>query len=326
MIRRTLPSCFAFFLAVSSAHAIVTSDQFGSHRVTPGELSFGLDLDGVVMVGEMPPSGDPLVWGSGCLISDRHVLTAAHLLDDDADGQVDPVLQWFPQSVIFELADGLVAIEYDVTSVQWPDTWPAAQGDLAVITLSEAAPVGVTRYPLYGGQEEVGQESVLAGFGRPGYGALGEADAEESPPVKRAGLNRLDAIRDDFPGVDFLAYDFDSGLEENNALAQIGFDSDLGFGADEVFPAAGDSGGPAFLGGTVAGITTFVASLPDTDVTADTDSSWGEGGFSVRVSGFREFVMTATGGAAVFVPEPISVLICGFGCLALQFGRWKRRG
>ena len=73
--------------------------------------------------------------------------------------------------------------------------------------------------------------------------------AREARPTKRAGLNRYEAIRDDYAGVDFLAYDFDSGLPENNALAMTGFESDLGFGADEVFTAIGDSGGPNFIRG-----------------------------------------------------------------------------
>lgn len=305
-------ACFltlTILVAGDPAQAIVTSDQFGSHVVLPGEPSLGVNTAGVVMVGALPPSGEPLVWCTGCLISDRHALTAAHCFDEDEDGQIDPLLQLFPQSVMFELPDGLLAIEHNVNLIQWPESWPTSYADLAVLMLAEDAPAGVPRYPLYGGSNEVGQEFVRVGYGRPGHGATGQAASDENPPVKRAGLNRFDGVRDDFPGVDFLAYDFDSGLAENNSLALIDVPSDLGFGADEVFPAFGDSGSPSFVGGAVAGIASFVGSLPEADVTDATDSSWGEVGFDVRVAEFQDFIMAATGGAAVFVPEPSALLL-----------------
>ena len=84
----------------------------------------------------------------------------------------------------------------------------------------------------------------MAGYGVPGHGSTG-ARGETGPTIrKRAGLNRYEAIRDDYVGVDFLAYDFDSGLAENNSLGLFGVDSDFGFGDDETVNAVGDSGGP----------------------------------------------------------------------------------
>ena len=98
------------------------------------------------------------------------------------------------------------------------------------------------------------------------------------------------------PGVDYLAYDFDSGLQKNNALAMTGFDSDLGFGVDEVFLGPGDSGSPNFINGLIAAVTSFRNQLPSADATREPDSSWGETGFDVRVAQFREFLEDATGG------------------------------
>jgi hypothetical protein len=162
----------------------------------------------------------------------------------------------------------------------------------------------------------------------PGYGATGEDDELDSRPTKRAGLNRYEGDQGPFQGVDYLVYDFDSGLEANNALAQTGVVSDLGFGADEVLLGSGDSGAPTFVGGVIAGVSSKMASLPSADVTDETDSSWGEGGFDVRVSGFREFILDATGGAAVFVtspiPEPSTLLLCII-ALALV-GGWRKWG
>ena len=143
--------------------------------------------------------------------------------------------------------------------------------------------------------------------------------------TKRAGFNRYEAIRDDYVGVDFLAYNFDSGLPENNALAMLGFESDLGFGAHEVCTAMGDSGGPAFIKGAIAGVTAFGASLPEADVTNQIDFSWGEVAFDTRVSIFREFILEATSGEARFVPEPTSLLLAAIVCVAACCALNRRR-
>jgi hypothetical protein len=65
--------------------------------------------------------------------------------------------------------------------------------------------------------------------------------------------------------------------------------------------ASGDSGGPVFIGGAIAGITSSAGRLPEADSTDDTDASWGEVAFNMRVSAFQEFLTEATGGAEVFV-------------------------
>jgi hypothetical protein len=133
----------------------------------------------------------------------------------------------------------------------------------------------------------------------------------------RAGLNRIDASRDDIPGVEYLVTDFDSGLAANNALALTGFESDLGFGADEVAIGPGDSGGPLFIGSAIAGVNAYSARLPIADVNSNADSSWGEGNFFTRVSYFRDFLLTATGGQAMFVPEPSTVALLVAGMLGM---------
>jgi hypothetical protein len=86
---------------------------------------------------------------------------------------------------------------------------------------------------------------------------------------------------------------------------------DLGFGVDEVSPAFGDSGGPVFVGGAIAGVNSFIVSSFPTDVTPDDgfDATWGALNFATRVSSFRAFLTTATGGQAVFIPEPSSAVL-----------------
>jgi hypothetical protein len=178
-----------------------------------------------------------------------------------------------------------------------------SRGDIAVLTLEADAPVEIPRYSLYGGHGEIGKSFVLAGFGLAGFGPVGEDQRFDLLPTKRAGLNRYEAIYGEFEDVDFLVYDFDSGRNQNNSLALSGFSSDLGFGVDEVFSAAGDSGGPGFLNGAIASVVAFGDRLAAADVNNELDGSWGEASFDTRVSQFREFIMNATDGQAVFVPE-----------------------
>jgi hypothetical protein len=175
----------------------------------------------------------------------------------------------------------------------------------------EDAPAGVPRYLLYGRTNELSRQAVLTGYGNTGHGSTGEEFEFEIFPTLRAGLNRIEAD-DAMPGVSILVADFDSGLPENNSIELFGFPSDLGFGADEVSLAGGDSGGPMFIGGAIAGVNLATAQPPPPftgDINELLDASWGEASYFMRVSRYHDFILAATGGTAMFVPEPSAIVV-----------------
>jgi hypothetical protein len=321
-LRVSTVHCFLVLIVClgSNAHAIVTSDTPGSHVVAPGTITFGLNLDGVARV-EIGYPDIPLLLrsASGALISDRHMITAAHVFDQQPDGRVDtfPFEEFLRFSATFEAAGGPTTITFAKTSVRIMPNWPDTFADLAIVELDQPAPASVPRYPLYGVGDELGQPTVVVGYGATGHGATGVNDEST---IKRAGLNRFEAFGEEIdlgsadripPGA-ALVIDFDSGLASNNTLLEhFRVPSDLGFGADEVSTTRGDSGGPAFIGGAIAGITSFGLSDFPTDVTPGVpfDSAWGSLNFQTRISSFQDFIETATDGQAVFVPEPSTAIL-----------------
>jgi hypothetical protein len=295
---KLLCSAILALVWATDALAIITSDSAGSHSVVPGTITFGLNLDGIV---SFEREGASI--GTGVLISDRHILTAAHVAEF-----VDP-LSYQAQ---FYLPSGNLGVDLVPMQARYPDRWSESgrnEADIAILELATDAPAAAQRYTLYGLDDEVGKSAVIAGHGAIGLGTLGGRDLS-GDLVLHAGWNRIevraedlsDDIVDAAPG-DMLAFDFDSGLPANNVLDLLGTSSDLGFGVDEVGVYIGDSGGPLFIDGAIAGVHRAIVGRLDGDYTTAEDGSWGELGLVTRVSSFRDFITSATDGQAVFVPE-----------------------
>jgi hypothetical protein len=222
----------------SYTSALITSDTPGSHVVATGKRTFGLNLDGVGVLAYGSTWADLFPFCTASLITDRHAITAAHCFDRDYDGQIDPLAFAFDDPVIgFQYGDGAHVIRsFGISAIQLSPTWPEFPADLAVVTFDERLPDELPRYPLYGPLDEVGLRAVFVGYGKTGSGALGvDPLIPTTPPVKRAGLNRYDAVLGSARII--LGYDFDSGLDENYVMAIDGFQSDLGFGVEAHFQA-----------------------------------------------------------------------------------------
>jgi hypothetical protein len=181
--------------------------------------------------------------------------------------------------------------------------------DLAVIRLAGLAPAAADRYPIYRASDELGQVGLMAGYGVTGQG---KRDLSIPGEERRAGSNRFEADGGafGFPGLDgLLLYDFDSGRAPNDAFGLFLGLSDLGEGGDEVLPTIGDSGGPTFLGGAVAGIHSFgfqfrSSSGLTSDIDTQLNQSFGEIGADIRMSLHADWV-----DRVLLVPEPSTLVL-----------------
>ena len=251
----------------------------------------GDGYDGVVrvVVGNM--------YGSGVLLFDgKAVLTAAHLFNGSAG----------TAKVIFESRNGVetltssqVVINPDYNSIN-------NNSDLALVWLSQDAPVAAERFGIYRAANEVGQTFTMVGYGTPGSGSSGTLSNFNEVPVRVKANNQFDsdvAPLDRFfsesgqweanNGKQLVA-DFDNGVSLNDALGSLVGINGLGLGSSEGLISKGDSGGPAFIGSLVAGIASYTGRLsasgavPDIDNTSD--SSFGEVAVWQRVSVYQQWI------------------------------------
>lgn len=270
--------------------ATATAYTDSRYRAYPGE-----GYDGVVRVS----AGN--YYGSGVLLYDgRAVLTAAHLLYKPPTGAVGSA------TVRFETAQG----NFDFTSTQISvlSSYDPLNinDDLALIWLPAPAPVAANRYELYRAHDELGQVMTLVGYGVPGTGAQGEDEGYTGAPLRLMACNRADTdvgiventlgnlMAWNPKGGTQLVADFDNGTAAQDALGRLLGLSDLGQGLNEGMISSGDSGGPAFIQGKVAGIASYRASLErgatQPDVDAFTNSSFGELGFWQRASYYQQWI------------------------------------
>jgi hypothetical protein len=293
----------------------------------------------------------PLGYGFICtasVIGPRQILTAAHCVrepDDTVSGIWFVLSAGLDSPVVIPGVSFAVHPWYDIFA---PFYGAFAHGDIAVIELMEDVPEGIDVYELYRDDDEFGQETRHYGHGRSGKGNKGATGGSDFF-YARTGLNTYEQYLEPFFGdglEDQLLHDFDSGGRKHNAMewwftsafachpdnpnnppwAQDGqcttfkdgsYPDFKGYGKLEVGVAPGDSGGPGFIDGKIAGVhsfgfTHFCQGITNgTDFTCGLDSSFGEMAGDTRVSyhaDFVDFVM-----AGLFpntpVPEPVETIV-----------------
>lgn len=272
---------------------------------------------------------------TGTRIGPTQILTAAHCLDD---GQGNAFLTG--GEARFINSDGVVET-YTLETITDANLHPLFNGDLgdgfdfAVIEMTQVASAGLEIYELYTDQDELFQEYTRVGFGTIGTGNDG---AESALGFKLQGTNVYDmteqflvdaGITGSLNPDTILLSDFDNGLDGQN-LNQLLFDffepnltSDLGT-LLEANSAPGDSGGPGFIDGKIAGVTSFgrrfsSGNNPFGDIDFIINSSFGEMMGDARVSSGVDFI---NGFLAQPVPVPAGVWLFG---TALGAGFLRKR-
>lgn len=267
---------------------VTTVASFNDSRY---RASVGMGYDGVVRIS----SGTS--FGTGALLFDgRAVLTAAHLVAGAAGSL----------SVSFLTQSGTETIGVAKSAI-FPRYLSNGNSndDLAIVWLAKSPNVTANRYDIHRDANEIGQIFTMVGFGQLGSGAFGAAGSN-SNGFRLKAQNSFDAdpaTLKSFLGSSMawtpsigsqLVADFDNGLSNQDALGRLINVSDLGMGLNEGMIARGDSGGPAFLSGKLAGVASYTASLRngviDPDVDALVNSSFGEIAAWQRVSTFQQWI------------------------------------
>jgi len=164
-------------------------------------------------------------------------------------------------------------VSYAWSSIKIHPSYNFPDGDVGLIKLKKSVP-GITPAMMSTVAPRVGDLMTIVGFGLTGTGATGTTGGAG---IKRFGTVRLD-------GVDskFVTWNFDAP-EVNNT-------------------APGDSGGPGFINGKIASVTSGGA---------NEDAGWGDESFSTRTDFYASWIQTSMRSANALdrVPSGIRALV-----------------
>ena len=288
---------------------------------------------------------------TGSLIGSGTVLTAAHCLETNPNDPITSIAFYLPSfgdrsaaSKIFTASAFAVNPDYEASGGL------IGGHDVALFTITGDTSA-YDKYGIFTGNPL--QQYTEVGTGTIG-GPQGTNVGVANDYRKRVGSNIYEYYGNQVfsdVGAGVVMYDFDDGTAAHDVFGRIGGNSQLGV-ANEAAASPGDSGGPAFIDGKIATVTSFGITgavftgycggnsidpynkSGSTAVTRDlsqcTTSSIGELGGNTLLSYNLDFIngyLNGTVATMAPVPEPATwlMMLLGFGVIGFGMRSTKRR-